>query len=331
MPILTFVLSKEQRMKIITVTLALIAAFFSTSALTGELPTWAYPLNPPDYKPSPDDGMLRHVPDSKVTYPVSQTRNLFFVPDWHPDDHGPMPAVVARGRMPAVYACGFCHRATGSGGPENASLTGLPFDYIVAQLRDYRSGVRSTALPDRRPQRLMIEGSKNLTDEEIFEAAAYFSALKPKKNIRVIETDTISQPVVANWTWVHHKTSISEPLGSRVIEVPEHLEDFESRDARTTFVAYVPPGSLKRGEALVSGKLPNRTTACTTCHGANLKGMTVAPPIAGRSASYGMRQLYEFKVGLRTGGNAALMKSVLEKLNNDEMRDIVAYLASQSP
>lgn len=67
----------------------------------------------------------------------------------------------------------------------------------------------------------------------------------------------------------------------RLAEVPEHLQEFELRDARATFIAYVPPGSLKRGEALVTGKLPDRALACASCHGADLKGMTIAPPIAG--------------------------------------------------
>lgn len=305
---------------------------FSAPGRAADLPAWAYPLNPPDYKPAPDDDLLRHVPGSKVTYPLSQTRNLFFAPDWHPEDHPVMPSIVARGRKPDVYAYGFCHRATGQGGPENANITGLPFDYIVQQLRDYRAGVRTTAMPHRTPQKFMIATAKSLTDQEINEAAAYFAHLKPRRNIRVIETDTVPKPVVANWTWVDHKTGAHEAIGKRIVEVPKHLEDFELRDARTTFIAYVPPGSLKRGEALVTGKLPQRAPACSSCHGADLRGMTIAPPIAGRFASYATRQLYEFKAGLRTGGGAALMKPALEKLDDDDdLLAITAYLASLAP
>lgn len=304
---------------------------FATPVFAIDLPAWAYPLNPPDYKPAPDDGVLRRVPGSVVVYPLSQTRNLFFAPDWHPEDHPAMPAIVARGRMPDVYACGFCHRATGQGGPENANITGLPFDYIVQQLRDYRAGVRTTAMPQRVPQKFMIASAKLLTDAEIHEAATYFSQLKPRRNIRVIEAETVPKPVVANWTWVDHNTGEREVIGKRIVEVPEHLEDFELRDAHTTFIGYVPPGSLMRGAALVTGKLPQRVAACASCHGADLRGMTIAPPIAGRSASYAIRQLYEFKTGLRTGANAALMKAALEKLDEDDLLAIAAYLASQTP
>jgi hypothetical protein len=85
-------------------------------------PAWAYPVNPPDFKPAVDDGSLRHVPDSAQAHTLSQLRDFFMAPDWHPGDHPVMPGVVASGRRPDVFACGFCHRADGSGGPENASL-----------------------------------------------------------------------------------------------------------------------------------------------------------------------------------------------------------------
>ncbi len=45
-----------------------------------------------------------------------------------------MPEVVARGREPEVFACGFCHRADGPGGPENANIAGLPAACIVQQM-----------------------------------------------------------------------------------------------------------------------------------------------------------------------------------------------------
>ena len=83
-----------------------------------EPPPWAYPVNPPDFKLPPDDGTVRRVPDSTVTLTLPQVRDRFFAPDWHPGDYPPLPEIVARGRKPDVFACGFCHRADGPGGPE---------------------------------------------------------------------------------------------------------------------------------------------------------------------------------------------------------------------
>ena len=95
-----------------------------------------------------------------------------------------------------------------------------------------------------------------------------------------------------------------EPLGRRIVEVPENLQQFVSRDARARFVAYVPLGSIKQGESLAGTGGDGRTVACGSCHGADLKGLGTIPGIAGRSPSYVVRQLYDFKHGARSGSLA---------------------------
>ena len=162
-------------------------------------PEWAYPVNPPGFKPPPDDGKPRQVPDSSAVYNVAQTRDRFLAPDWHPGDHPPMPEIVAQGRKPEVFACGFCHRADGPGGPENASLAGLPAAYIIHQMADFRNGLRKTSVPERGPPQLMIALAKAASDEEIRISAQYFAALKPRSTIKVIESDSVPKTVVAGW------------------------------------------------------------------------------------------------------------------------------------
>ena len=88
-----------------------------------------------------------------------------------------MPDIVAHGRKPDVMACGVCHRADGPGGPENA---GLAAEYIVQQMADFKSGARTTSVPQRNPPQLMIKTAKAITDAEIEQAAAYFSGLSPR-------------------------------------------------------------------------------------------------------------------------------------------------------
>ena len=99
-------------------------------------PSWAYPVNPPNFQRAPDDGSIRRVPGSTAGFTLTQVRDLFAAPDWHPEDHPPMPSIVASGRKPDVMACGVCHRADGPGGPENSSLFGLPAAYIVQQTKN---------------------------------------------------------------------------------------------------------------------------------------------------------------------------------------------------
>jgi cytochrome c553 len=310
--------------------LALPVGALPPSAIS-EPPPWAYPVTPQDHKLMPDDGTIRKVPDSSAGYTLTQLRDRFLAPDWHPGDHPKMPEIVAHGRKPDVFACGFCHRADGPGGPENAGLAGLPYAYIVQQMSDYKSGSRSTALPQRVPQAFMMALAKAATEEEIREAARYFSSLKPRQNIRVVETDRAPKTYVANWFLAAQEGEESELLGERIVETPENLERFESRDARATFVAYVPTGSISKGAAIASGKRVGKAPACATCHGKDLKGQDAVPSIAGRSPSYVVRQLYEMQTGVRAGKRAALMKGPVARLSLDDMISVAAYLASLKP
>jgi cytochrome c553 len=288
---------------------------------------WAYPVNPPGLKGRSEDGVPRHVPDSTAAYTVTQLRDGFLAPVWHPGDHPTLPPIVAQGRKPDVMACGFCHRADGPGGPENACLTGLPAAYIVQQMADYKSGLRKTAVRKRNVD-LMITLSATTSDAEIAEAAAYFSALKPKSNIRVIETNTVPKTYVAGWFLAAAESGEKEPIGQRIIEVPEDVEQFENRDARSRFIAYVPPGSLARGSTLINTGGAGKTIQCAICHGLGLKGLANVPPIAGRSPSYVVRQLNDIKTGARNGVATQLMKATVANLAVEDMVAIAAYLAS---
>src|SRR3954453_12571009 len=294
-------------------------------------PPWAYTPNNPDYKPPVDDGKPVRVPDSTASYTWSQLRDRFIAPVWHPGDHVALPDIVAIGRKPGVFACGYCHRATGTGGPENADLAGLPKSYIIQQMADYKSGARGTSVPGRTPSKLMIELSRPITDAEIEQAASYFSALQPRKRIKVVESDTAPKTYVAGLLWAAVETDEREPIGARIVEVPDDLLRFESRDPRSTFTAYVPIGSLAKGEALVMQGGAGKTTQCTVCHGPDLKGLGPLPGIAGRSPSYMFRQLYDFQHGTRTGAWSPLMAPVVANLNEEDLVAIVAYLASRAP
>lgn len=291
-------------------------------------PPWAYPVNPLGLTESPDDGNPLQVPDSDARFTLTQIRDLNFCPDWHPSDHPTMPQIVARGRKPAVLACGSCHRADGSGGPENARLAGLPAAYIAQQMADFKSGARKTSVPGRNPDRMVKEVANAITSEEIDAAAEYFSALKPRAAIRVVEAVNAPKTRVVDW----HLTSTpgTEPLGQRIIEVPENLEQFERRDGRSRWIAYVPLGSVQRGRTLATSG-GNKTVTCGICHGPDLRGLGPIPGIAGRSPSYIIRQLYDFRAGVRAGAGSALMKPVVEKLAMDDMISLAAYVASLSP
>jgi cytochrome c553 len=294
-------------------------------------PAWAYPVNPPDFRMQSDDGTPRHVPDTTAAFTLTQARDLFFALDWHPSDHSPLPDIVAHGRKPDVMACGVCHRADGSGGPENARIAGLPAEYIMQQMADFKSGARTTSVPQRIPPQLMIKTAKGVTNVENEQAAVYFAELKPRARMRVVETATVPKTRVAGWFLAALPGGETEPIAGRIIEVPEDLERFEMRDARSHFIAYVPPGSLEQGRQLANTGGDGKGAPCTICHGPELNGVGPIPGLAGQSPSYLVRQLYDFQHGTRVGPWSPLMAPNVIKLTLDDMVALAAYAASLPP
>lgn len=122
----------------------------------------------------------------------------------------------------------------------------------------------------------------------------------------------------------------AEPIGNRIVELPENEQAAVERDPRSGFVVYAPIGSIAKGEALVTNG-GGKTTPCGVCHGPALKGTAIAPPIAGHHGNYVIRQLYFFQDGERAGGTASLMQPVVQKLAVSDMVAIAAYLASREP
>jgi cytochrome c553 len=244
-----------------------------------------------------------------------------------------MPDVVAFGRRPDVFACGYCHLPNGQGRPENASLAGLPADYIIEQLAEFKSGRRRSAEPRHMPTVLMI-GEAKANDDEIRAAARYFSGLQLKPWIRVVETKMVAKTHVAGWMLVQTEGAAPERIGQRIVETPENLERTELRDDTSGFIAYVPEGSLRRGQSLVktgeSGDSSGvgKTIPCATCHGPSLKGAGNVPALAGRSPSYLVRQMYNIQHGARSGTAVELMKAPVARLTVSDMIAIAAYAAS---
>ena len=74
-----------------------------------------------------------------------------------------------------------------------------------------------------------------------------------------------------------------------------------------------------------------KVTACTVCHGHDLRGLGPVPPLAGRSPSYIARQLYDMQQGNRHGLWTPLMTPVVAGLTADDFVAASAYLASLQP
>jgi cytochrome c553 len=310
------------------------------------LPSWAYGTGAdsraaadlPGGKPAltvliKSDAPL-HLPGSTLTFTAAQTRDPYAPADWYPNEHPPMPELVAHGRKAdGIIACALCHHPDGYGRPENADIRGLPADYIVRQLEAFKNGERISADPQKSNTRVMIAAAKGLTHDEMVEVAAYYASMPATQTYeRVVES--ASAPKV----WSDSTGAVfalaapndgTEPLSHRIIEVPEDTIQAQVYvNPHETYIAYVPEGSIARGEALATTG-DGKTIACITCHGNDLNGSGTAPPLAGRSPSYIARQLADIQNGTRT--NAQAMNAVVADLTPDDIIDIVAYIGSLSP
>jgi cytochrome c553 len=296
---------------------------------------WAYAISPGTDPPPPaDDGTRRRLPGSDLSFTLDQIRNRFGPADWFPGDHPSMPSVVANGREPAgIWACSLCHYPNGKGRPENAGVAGLPKEYFIQQLHDFKNGLRTSADGRKPNTSRMIAFAAAMTDAEIQQAADYFGAMKWTPWIDVVEAESIPKTVPRGGMYLKLEGAAAgmEPLGKRIVETPRSAEQTEVlRNPHSDFIAYVPVGSVARGKALATTG-GAKTTQCTVCHGENLGGLAVVPSLRGRSPSYIARQLADFKQGTRHGPWAPLMAQVVAKLDADDILNLSAYLASLPP
>jgi cytochrome c553 len=181
------------------------------------------------------------------------------------------------------------------------------------------------------PPNNMILVAEDATSDEVKSAAEYFSSLKLKSWIKVVETQSVPKTKVSGSMLVLADSGGKEPIGDRIIETPVNREQTELRDDASGFIAYVPVGSIKKGEALVTTGGAGRTTQCGICHGPELRGLGPIPRLAGRSPSYLFRQMYDLQQGVRKGPWSDLMKAPVAHLSEDDLVSIAAYLASLKP
>src|SRR6267142_2464211 len=163
--------------------------------------------------------------------------------------------------------------------------------------------------------------------------AEYIAAIKPIPWVKVIETATPPKTYVS--AAARHRVLApgggTEPIGHRIIEIPDDPLRTAIRDPHSPFTAYVPPGSIARGAALVKRGGSGKTISCAICHGDALTGLGEVPRIAGLQPVYIARQLITIQNGSSAGTAVALMKKAVANLSEDDIISISAYLGSLPP
>ncbi|HEX3486831.1 MAG TPA: c-type cytochrome [Micropepsaceae bacterium] len=283
------------------------------------LPDWAFNI-PDKVQPSAvrPQGIVKARGSAKE-YEAAKIAGNANPPDWFPDEHPAPPKVVAGGEG-TRFACGSCHLMSGQGHPEAADIAGQPAAYLIRQMSYYKSGARKD---DAR----MGPIAKTTSDEDVRQAAEYFASLKPSTFVKVIETATPPKTFIAT-AGRHrqlHPDGGTEPIGHRILEIPADPLGTEIRDPHAGFIAYVPPGSIAKGEELI------KSGQCTQCHGEGLKGKGEVPRVAGLQPLFVARQLFDMRYGSSAGDAAAPMKPVVAKLSEDDIIAISSYLGSLPP
>lgn len=179
----------------------------------------------------------------------------------------------------------------------------------------------------------MAAFAKAASDEDIRQAAEYFAAIKPMHLVKIVETSTPPKTYVSSAAR-HRLISPeggTEPIGRRIVEIPEDPVRTTIRDPHSGFIAYVPPGSIAAGEALVKTGGGGKTIPCAICHGDDLHGLGEVPRIAGMQPVYIARQLISIQNGSSAGKAVELMKKPVANLSEDDIISISAYLGSLPP
>jgi cytochrome c553 len=298
------------------------------------LPEWAYTPPVPGAPPPPsalpaDDNAVVRIPGTTKTFTRGELRALKETMDWFPEDRrGTIPDVVRFGKE-GTRQCTLCHLPDGSGRPENAPVSALHPAYFMQQMQDYRNGLRKSADPRKANTNTMIAYARATTVEDDRAAAEYFAQQPYPRRMKVVESKTA--PKVRMQGGMHMAIPANEGGGMEplraddLVEVPDDNLRAEARDTRMPWTVYVPPGTLNRGKQAAAKH------QCAVCHGANLEGVGPIPPLAGRSPSYTVRQLFDMKTGARRGPWSEVMKPIVASMSVQEMAAVAAYAASIPP
>ena len=281
-----------------------------------------------------DDGSKRTLPGGTGAWTVTEIANDYGPVDWYPNEHPKMPEIVAHGdKARGIRACALCHFPNGTGKPENAPVSGTSVLYILNQMSDFKNGLRHTSDKNKANAWEMPLMAAAMTPEEWKQAAEYFASVKYYQKNKVVEATMIPKFAPnANNLFLPAAGSDKVPLGNRLIEMPDDPNDAQNiRNPHSPFTAYVPPGTLKKGEMLATTGGNGKTIRCDICHGPGLRGLDPVPAIAGRQASYLARQLYDMQAGTRRGLWSPLMKDVVARLTDEDMMALAAYVTSLPP
>jgi cytochrome c553 len=105
---------------------------------------------------------------------------------------------------------------------------------------------------------------------------------------------------------------------------------FEEQPHKVTGAGDDREALVERGQTIYMGGIPSKeVTACIACHGPNGKGNPAAdyPIVGGQWAAYLRDQLHQYRDGERANDVNRMMRSLAEKMSDDEIEAVAEYMA----
>lgn len=225
---------------------------------------------------------------------------------------GPTPAAQRATGDVAAAACVSCHGEKGEGNAEIGlpALAGLPRDYFVKQIRDFKSGKRIS--PMKTPYDERLTNSEVLRTGDPDAAADFYAHWM----VGVAKGISIEDAKAAADYYARAKRPKAQPAAHSPSKAGAQTQ--------------VDPQVLALGEELaIDGDWDRGIPPCFKCHA--IGGVGVAPgfpPLAGQHAAYVARQLKAWKSGARANDPLDLMKKLSENLTDDDIQAVAAYFAT---
>src|SRR3972149_5965346 len=92
-----------------------------------------------------------------------------------------------------------------------------------------------------------------------------------------------------------------------------------------SFLSLLSPNSHAESN-VAAGK--EKSQVCAACHGPNGRGNTAAlyPALGGQYAAYTQAQLKAFREGARTNDNNSVMRTIVKRITDDEIKAVSEYI-----
>ena len=267
----------------------------------------------------------------------------------------PLPASgnVRAGKQAASQQCSGCHGAGGNSiNPTMPSLTGQNQEYLIKAIKAYRSGKRKNAM--------MQTVAKNLKDSTIQNISAYFASQQPKK---VVGQDAASGPfdplgdgakIAASCNGCHgnngNSTNKGIPSLSRLhpvyltAAIKAYQNGIRKNNTMKSLVSLLSDMDIEKVALYYATQEPTASTnakpgnpeqaedlatACNGCHGENGNSTDhEVPTIAGQDALYLATAITNYASGARENET---MANAVKELNKEQIRNVAAYFAGQTP